>query len=1654
MSLNEEQLLPIQETEELDPIVPEGLEPGNFPDSAATDVAAAASLMRGTATPNQDYDKIKQELINTNTSDEVEAYTTHLNEKHKETLAAGASLAISDPTLSEEQKTAIAVNVQDKMGEAYPYDLADETTLMTAEEALLDAANEEAKAVATRNVESLEDRLHYRNVMMDVVGRAAEEGLNLSLKSMADITRQMVSVDDVATYNEIAEVLDVEVDHSLAPGSILEQLKTKIDSMPTSEERANAAVAVSEYLKHNAGAVSEMFGSNMVNRVMALHDLFGRYISEDPDGWWERIDADEFLLDLGPVLDGMIVASGVGALAKAAQITGRLRRLAGLPRIDAANPVKGAALAEEAMQSEKVAEMAGVTAEELKIAGAPKVDGWKEGQVSGRTASTINKQAESQELLKTADEVSEFITNLRGKEEAIKSMDEVADIAKGKSFWVADTNLTGSLGKDWRASVLVGKTQDRGFDTYKAAQKALKDDFNNSGTILTRSSRIEPMKEIVDKGMEVKAAAGQVRKELEALRATKLSRGEEKALRKEANKLKTAIASKRKPLPEAGGTKASREMEAEQAALIEREISPLQQELNEIEHMLEVSSTGARAEADISRIDAGHYDKLSPESSARVEKLQKDVIVQEGKAGEESIEYFVQADTKGSIGFAKGDIALPFGGSKGTWMFDADSAIAPKIAQAGHGLFDKWKWAEQQLLDYLDPFAKLSLDEQIKVSKALSQGNKESVVFNKTDLHAMGIEKEASVEAYRSYRKFADIMFDLEDDLFIKTLQKENMKRVVLGDYVTYAKPISPEQAKAVKIAFDPEANTIVDTTTLKGVTLAKLRRSEFVGEESGKRIGASHIVVRGKTKVEELPTSGLLNRLEGYVPVTHKSNYFIVKRETVLLDGRGVADETVRETTVGVVGSVNEAHKVVDNLKDGGKFDFDFKYDRALTADDRSVESHMMDLHSARGTLFYGSRSDKGLEGFLGAADEVVDPLEAGVRAASRISRDITLRPFIDDMKARFIKSYNDLLPNPGVYPAHATNIVKSGKLSDWEVVEARRAFNHIETLEGLSTQAGFRRRAVQAADLIDGKFLGSESVAKAFRAASDLDPVGAVRSFNFNVNLRTNPLAQIVVQPAQTLNMLGIAPATFVQDFAYGRKLTRAARLKLDVVGSAEEIATFARTSGKSVDEVKADIKAFRESGMGQAVSAHETARDAAKPLSSAINAGTLGRAGRAITAPASKALNVLGQGFNRGEEINLGLHYLVARRKWAAKNPDADLYSTASQLEIAGEARALSGSMIQTGDFAYQKGVFAIPFQYAAIMHKQLLLMTTNKTLSTGEKLRLAAGQTAMWGPAGVGLGFLVEDVAEEMGINLSEGAAKFFNDGMLEWGLNQFLSTVMSEDTDLDFSGRFAPAAGLFGDNIFTMIADIIASGEARDIYKVFLGPTANNANRIENAIDTTIKMFGTDEVSYTDIGENVDAVLDVFSSWNNTTKALLYAKQDYFTDTKGRKLFRSPTNTELWSMGTIGLVPKEIDAYYKLKLDKKKWEDHLTEVSEEYYTHMLRLTNQTFERQQATDWKIMGNADEQFQNLLRIEKGIIDAYEEDAPIIIDKLVKKIGQNISTVGSDDLVDALQKLAIAHGDSPTVQALTQRAINTGLMQEEEREDTQNFLQHLTGE
>jgi len=662
-------------------------------------------------------------------------------------------------------------------------------------------------------------------------------------------------------------------------------------------------------------------------------------------------------------------------------------------------------------------------------------------------------------------------------------------------------------------------------------------------------------------------------------------------------------------------------------------------------------------------------------------------------------------------------------------------------------------------------------------------------------------------------------------------------------------------------------------------------------------------------------------------------------------------------------------------------------------------------------------------------------------------------MKPYINDMKERFVATFSDILRDRGVFPGSVDDIHAAGQLADPRVVQAKAMYRHIEILEGLSTSAGFRKATIITADYAE-RNLGKTGgvLAAGLRSIADNDPVGFVRARNFELNLATNPLRQLLIQPSQTLNMVALSGTHFVTDFRRGRLVSKLANKRADVIYTDAELSSAAKTLNMSVEELRADVRSFRRSGGGAAVTSHETARDASKGITSKPNVGVVGKTLGAPVDALRAGVGFLGKGFNRGEEINIGVHWQVAKRRWIKANPNKSPYDVEAEFAITGEARSLALSMTQTGDFAYQKGLASIMTQYAAVQHKQLLLMTTSQALTRTEKNKIIALQLAMWGPSGIGLGAVWNKAAGEAGINTNEGLMNVIEDGAAEWMMNDILSRISGEDVDIDFSSSLAAASGI-NDNVFTSIGEMLIDGETADLYKIALGPTKSNYNRFADAADTIAIMYNTEDKGWEEISLTKDVVLKLFSGGHQATKALLARKMGYWTNNAGEALFNA-TDMAIFAKGVFGLNSNKFNDHYDTKLLKRLRDDEIREIADSYYKHVLSLSSQFKTETKGVDNKQLSQLTTQYKQFLRIQNAMINAHEEDAPIIFEAVQNKIKGNIGKVGQDELMNVLHKMIMKEGVHAGTDYIVQRAVNAGVLEEKDVDSIKQFVSTMLGD
>jgi len=1615
--------------------------PITWSDEAASEMGAYTAIANNAADPVAVYDRVMEDLKTIGTSEEFSAAESGIQAQNIENeIEAASSLMTSDlfrndPSLKE----AVAKQLQIAIQEAKAFAIADETTLQISDGGVVDAEEGNDTAVAIKSNQKLADRLATTAKIKGLVAESADAAFSWSAQTGLDLLGTLVSVNDANSYANLLNHLEIKWAglEVLAPGEMLDSVREYAAALPM-QEKYELALSMQEFLSQNAGVLD----TNAVQAVNMMSSVFNDYIGGDVDGF----DWDRWLINVGPTLD-LLTIGAFSAVKHAVTAPIKMAKLSRLNRTQAANPTAAAEAVEVAMKDTKTAEMLGTTKEELLVKNAtPKLDGWKEAQTPSVVSNAVKRAEDEVELLKEAGGVEDIIAASRGKKEALKELEDLQAKSKGHNLWLADTELVGEVGKPWITRALVGKSKGWGFASKDEAKKILTDTYKGAGVILTRTNRIDGVEEIVEAGQSVAKATKQLIHNLEKAKGTKLPRGEEKALRKELAALQAEVKALKPTTPtSAAGTKASQEAAATEAKIGQRSVEPLEREIAEIESMLDQSTQGARAEANISRLHQGQIDKLDKDVKAQFDKLTADKKVQEAKPSEENLEYFIKVESKGDIKFSDDTVQNSWFAQHGSWLFDADSKFAKELSQLGNAVFDKWKFLEKEMLHDLDSFAKLSGKEQAALSRVLARGAEEERLFTPAFLRREGFSQKA-IDAYADFRRAMDKAFTLENRIHRKGLTSDGMVYIKGEEYDSFARPLSATQASGVRQAYNPITKTIesVDVAALykNGQQIGQLKSTQMLDG-----VGTNYVKLDG-IEVRDLPEI-TLSYNQGWLPRTNRSNYFITKDTEVVVDG---AKQT-RSSTVGVAHSLKDAEARAATLQESAEAGVTFgqKHDRELTAQ-ADFAQNLHELYSTSGGLFYGKKGDR-LKDAKGMSSDVIDPLEAAVRAVSRISRDSTMKPYVDDLKSRFVSTYQHLLRDKGSFPATASDIFKKGKVGDQEVIDAKAMFQHIEILDGLSTGAGFRRNSIILADYAERK-LGKvgDVIAKGLRSIADSDPVSWTRARNFELNLASNPLAQLVVQPSQTLNMIALGPKTFVPDFRRGRLVSKLAAKRADVTKSDAELAPLARSLSMTTEELRADIRSFRRSGGGAAVTSHETARDAAKPLSSAVSGSLVRRGVNIATTPYRKGIGFLGKGFERGESINIGVHWQVAKRRWQKKNPDLSPYTPEAEFAIAGEARSLSLSMTQAGDLAYQRGIAAIPTQYFAVQHKQLMLMTTSKALTKGEKFKVAGVQLAAWGPAGLGLGGLLSMAAKETDLDLSGGVGEFIEQGVAEWSVNNMLSLAFNEDVDLDFSARFAAASGL-NDNIVTAMGESMRDGEIGDLWKATLGPTSTNVNRFADAFTTASTIYNTEDKTFQDFGVGVDGLLSVFSSWNTASQARIYKSLGFWTDKKGNKLF-TPNDIEIVAKGLFGINPSKLDKFYEIEGDKRKRQENIKEIVEDYYTHVNRLTTKFLADSEGVTGGGYDELKTSYEQQLRVNNAIINTHAEDAPEIMAALQRKINSNINKLGFDELTRSLQKMVVQNGRGSDAKAIIRNAVNAGFLKEEEVDQYEAFVSKMLGE
>ena len=1073
------------------------------------------------------------------------------------------------------------------------------------------------------------------------------------------------------------------------------------------------------------------------------------------------------------------------------------------------------------------------------------------------------------------------------------------------------------------------------------------------------------------------------------------------------------------------------------------------------------TSQGWRAEATVGANDTTGWGSLEAATLANKEMFDgKATIVardlknnkllptgtSKGKvvAREGDTEWFLKVKHDSDIVFMDDDFGISAGGKFRKHLFDPDSRFASWISTRGNAVFDQYKLLEKTLEDKFNPIANLANDDKLVVSKLLSRGLQRERVYTSSEVkhlaRASGTKEhklDSVVDAYRSARSGFDTMYLLEERLFRKGLTKEGYSSVVRsGEFTDFAKPLELDAARGIKRVYDPSTNSIVDAPDISGVYSRNQKVVQLRSPVLKEGEQARYVVLSGDSKLEDMPLFSLSYR-QGWVPTMYKENYFVTKTSNVLDQGQSVPRVSVMEVAHTRNEALNRVSRLNENAEDGVVYEF--KHDRQLTSD--QIEEATESVHRSNGKLFFSRRGER-LKNEDGSLARIQDPLEAAINGARTVSRRTAMDSFIQDLKTRYINTFGSYTENQFTRPY----VVKD--MSDGAIAKANSMFDYIEQLSGIVGK-GFeeRKNLIKLADWAEPKPVWGKTFAEGARAISDkVEVTSWVRGKNFEFNLGTDPIRQMIVQPSQVLFTAALDPLNTAHNFNVGRIVTTLAKDPDIAKRSIEDFNSVAKVNMTRLDgkELKALVDEFRQTGLGQAVTSHQVARDSAKPLSVAASGSKVERVGNAITQPYTQSIGFLRKGFERGEEINLGSHWMLARSRWMKKNPGKD--PAKNVLQISGEARSLALSMTQAGDFGYQKGFMSVPLQYFSIRHKSMLALVSNKQLSKQERMQMAAGQLLLWGPEGVGLGYLMKWMREETGAEVPD----IVRDGVMESLVNNMLSAATDDDVDLDIGGTFSTLKGVETDNLISATIDAVVNDGP--ITKLAFGPTESNFNRIQRFTDSASIAVNSDidKVNWDVVSVAKDDFLRILSSYNRMASGLAMLRSGHWQNSKGENLFPAST-MEAVMQGVLGLRSNKEEALYDLQKairpPGKSGQTALQETADTYYRLVLQLTNKSLaELESGLPMREVWASHHSQQTM---HNAVIASMGADGEIVSKMVRDRIAKNSKGTKQDELVSKLGKLYLHKGNVNLIDLATEE----GLLTEEQRTTYKGLFNHMWG-
>ena len=767
-------------------------------------------------------------------------------------------------------------------------------------------------------------------------------------------------------------------------------------------------------------------------------------------------------------------------------------------------------------------------------------------------------------------------------------------------------------------------------------------------------------------------------------------------------------------------------------------------------------------------------------------------------------------------------------------------------------------------------------------------------------------QKEA--ESYYKMRTFWDEIHRVSEHQVLRQWNFEGVRTVgTFADEKIFGNLISAGQLpNSVKKVVNLETKTVDDLAGIQAriekgeLELVKFRRNIDMGDE----IYEFGVIRKGSTK--SLPTSGVLPKKTGYVPLIRKDAYYFVEAQT-------------QRMINGSKGSVPQVVRAFDNQTDAARWAAEqeaktgvkhtARYDREVSSDIKS------DLQQSQfGKPVFGSRvQDREiLFGYNGTKPERMDAIEALQRNINAISNSMPMNEFRMAQVQKWLNSANPYLIEPGNFRSGFKATEANSKVAS---LEAMRKWLDDQFHMPTTSEQVFSGSMRNFAEFLEGNRLFKDGalsgVRKGIHEAGGVDIFGAARGAAFHTLLGWWNPAQFLVQAAGASLAISLNPAKFpkiMRDYSI---------LRAGYNLSDEGLSKMATMLGRNAEEMLSLRAAYRRSGIVESLKT--TADYNAAGLGYGIDAGAVQRTWGNL-----KEGNLVF--FREGERFNRTYSWLLAADDYMALNKiPAGKLKDYDIDEITKRSLKYTMNMNRANRADWQKGIISVPTQFWQVNAKFLetvgpRVLGSNGAFTGKQKAAIIGGQLALFGSAGVPLGDaltrgFVDYAGLQMG-DLSEEQIAAIRQGAVGLAMQSMIGE------EIEVSERFAFGSG------FNQLLETFTAGD-KTFGQIALGAAGALPTRVFQALSAIAPRFEDPEFSQSEAQAVGVEFANIISTFRNAHKAYVFATLGEMRTADGTVIDHVNWGEDFKMIVAqgLGFAPSRVADYY----DHKKYQQNMNQI---------------------------------------------------------------------------------------------------------------------------